>query len=372
MVLGSERFVLRADDLDQWLDKVEPGRPASVFTADVADTHNALQQIAESETEPARVVTLSWQRVPALGNELGLLVTALAKATLELYPSLYGLMQTTRERWTESDLETAAHEITRRIPPVLGTACRQILAACHKGQVPSIKKLSNSEQVRQLALAIQPDHLVILIAVHDAEASKISLRALARGAEWLAINTRSRVILVLPTALSTEKELDHVTYTACLLSSPVETEVPTPPPLPPAVPTKSKKSNPNDAVVSVSPVLGRPHPGSEAEQLLYDGICNDAELAPLFRFNWRVETRCGTSPIVDLLWEAGRLVVEIDGHEHCVLGQFIRDRRRDFELFMSGYQVIRFTRFKVLESPDQVLNDLRDAVRYLGTPEKQA
>jgi very-short-patch-repair endonuclease len=351
---------------------VETGRPASVFTDDVADTHHALQQIAESETEPARVVTLSWQRVPPLGNELGLLVTALAKATLELYPSLYGLMQTTRERWEESDLETAAHAITRRIPAVLGTACRQILAACHQGQAPSIKKLSNSEQVHQLALAIQPDRLMILIAVHDAEAGRVSLRALAQGAEWLAVNTRSRVVLVLPTALSHERELDHVTYTACLFSSPVETEAPAPPPLSLEISTKAKNGNPNDAVVSVSPVLGRPHPGSEAEQILHDHVCRDAALAALFRFNWPVKTRYDTSPIVDLLWEAGRLVVEIDGAEHCALGQFIRDRRRDFELFMSGYRVIRFTRFKVLESPDQVLNDLRDAVRYLGTPEKQA
>ncbi|MEI9947726.1 MAG: DUF559 domain-containing protein [Pseudomonadota bacterium] len=364
--------MLRADDLDLWLDSVEPGRPASVFTDDVADTHRALQQIAESETEPARVVTLTWQRVPALGNELGLLVTALAKATLELYPSLYGLTQTTRERWTESDLETAAHEITRRIPPVLGTACRQILAACQQGHAPSIKKLSNSEQVHQLALAIQPDRLILLIAVHDAEASKVSLRALAQGAEWLATNTRSRVVLVLPTALSNQSELDHVTYTACLFSSPVEPEVAVPLPLSPEVPTKAMKGNLTDALVSVSPVPGRPHPGSEAEQLLCHQICSDAELAPLFRFNWPVKTRYNTSPIVDLLWDAGRLVVEIDGTDHCVLGQFIRDRRRDFELVMSGYRVIRFTRFKVLESPDQVLNDLRDAVRYLGTPEKQA
>ncbi|HEY0466188.1 MAG TPA: DUF559 domain-containing protein, partial [Polyangiaceae bacterium] len=340
--------MLRADDLDQWLGRVEPGRPASVFTDDVEDTRNALQQLAESETEPARVVTLSWQRVPALGNELGLLVTALAKATLELYPSLYGLTQTTRERWTESDLETAAHEITRRIPPVLGTACRQILAACHQGRAPSINKLSNSEQVHQLALAVQPDRLILLIAVHDAEASKVSLRALAQGAEWLATNTRSRVVLVLPTALSNERELDHVTFTACLFSSPVEPEVAAPLPLPLEAPTKAKKSNPPDAVVSVSPVLGRPHPGSEAEQLLCDQICRDAELEPLFRFNWPVKTNYDTSPVVDLLWEAGRLVVEIDGQEHCVLGQFIRDRRRDFELFMSGYRVIRFTRFKVL------------------------
>jgi len=364
--------VLRADDLDKWLDRVESGRPASVFTDDVADTHNALQQIAESASEPARVVTLSWQRVPALGNELGLLVTALAKATLALYPALYGLTQTTRQRWTESDLETAAHEITLGIPPVLGTACRQILAACHQGHAPSIKKLSNSEQVHQLALAIQPHRLVILVAVHDAEASKVSLRALAQGAEWLAANTRSRVVLVLPTALSNENELDHVTYTACLYKSPVEPEVAAPFPLPREVTTNAKKSNPAEAMVSVSPVLGRPHPGSEAEQLLYDQICGDAELASLFRFNWQVETRYDTRPIVDLFWDAGRLVVEIDGQDHCGLGQFIRDRRRDFELFMSGYRVIRFTRFKVLESPDQVLNDLRDAVRYLGTPEKQA
>jgi len=370
MLSGSERLVLRADDLDQWLERVEPGRPASVFTDDVADTHRALQQIAESANKPARVVTLSWQRVPALGNELGLLVTALAKATLELYPSLYGLMQTTNERWTESDLETAAHEITRRIPSVLGTACRQILAACQRSQPPSIEKLSNSEQVRQLALAIQPDRLILLIAIHDAEASKVSLRALAQGAEWLASNTRSRVVLVLPRPLSDERELDHVTYTACVFSTPVEPKVAAPPALPPEVPTKSKNSAPTDAVVSVSPVLGRPHPGSEAEKLLSEWISGDAELAPLFRFNWPVETRYDTSPIVDLLWETGRLVVEIDGQEHCALGQFIRDRRRDFELFMSGYQVIRFTRFKVLESPDQVLNDLRDAVRYLGKAEK--
>lgn len=364
--------MLREDDLDQWLERVEPGRPASVFTDDVADTHNALQQIAESETEPARVVTLSWQRVPALGNELGLLVTALAKATLDLYPSLYGLMHTTRERWTESDLETAAHDITRRIPAVLGTACRQILAACHQGQVPSIKKLSNSEQVHQLALAIQPDRLILLIAVHDAEASKTSLRALAQGAEWLAINTRSRVVLVLPTALSAATELDHVTYTACLFSSPTEHEALTPPPRPLEVSTKAKKHAPTEAEVLVSPVLGKPHPRSEAEKLLFEHICRDAELAPLFRFNLHVRTRYDTSPVVDLLWEAGHLVVEIDGKEHCALGQFIRDRRRDFELLMSGYRVIRFTRFKVLESPYQVLNDLRDAVRYLGTPEKQA
>jgi very-short-patch-repair endonuclease len=364
--------MLRADDLDKWLGKVEPGKPASVFTDDVGDTYNALEQIAESETEPARVVTLSWQRVPALGNELGLLVIALAKATLDLYPSLYGLTQSASARWTEADLETAAHEITRRIPAVLGSACRQILATCHKGQAPNVRKLSNSEQVRQLALAIEPAQLVILIAVHDSEASKASLRALAQGAEWLATNTRARVILVLPSALSTASELDHVTYTACRFVSPASPEQVVPPSFASEPTTNAKKRGAMEATVSVSPIIGRPHPKSAAEQLLHDRICSDPELGPLFSYNQPVRTRYQTNPVVDLLWERGRLVIEIDGQEHCQLLTFIQDRRRDFELFMSGYQIIRFTRFKVLESPEIVLSDIRDAVRYLGTPEKHA
>lgn len=361
--------MLRAQDLDEWLDKVEPGKPATVFTDDVADTHKALEQIAEAETDPARVVTLSWQRVPALGNELGLLVSALATAALELYPFLYGQNQSTTERWAEADLETAAHEITRRIPAVLGTACRQILAACHKGRAPNIEKLSNSEQVRQLALAIEPTELVILIAVHDAEVGKGALRALAQGVEWLANNTLSRVILILPAALSTASELDHVTYTACLFGSLAKPEPIAAAPADGSTPRTRKGAGVVEAVVSVSPIIGRPHPKSAAEQLMHERISSDPELAPLFSYNQPIKTRYQTNPVVDLLWERGRLVIEIDGQEHCHLLTFIQDRRRDFELFMSGYQIIRFTRFKVLESPDLVLSDIRDAVRYLGTQE---
>jgi len=360
--------MLRAEDLSQWLDRVKRGTPASVFTDDVGDTQNALEQIAESKSEPARVVTLRWQRVPALGNELGLLVDALARATLELYPSLYGGDQQTGERWVEATLESAAHEITRRLDPVLGAACRQILSACRKGELPNIKKLSNSEQVRQLALAIDPGQLVILIAVEDAEASKGSLRALAQGAEWLASNTIARVILILPSEFSTARELDHVTYTACIFQSGAAAG---PSAVPPTLtyPAKDKVVEVGvvAAAVSVSPIIGRPHPKSEAEQLLHSRISGDPELGPLFSYNQPVRTRYETNPIVDLLWEAGGLVIEIDGQEHCKLFSFLQDRRRDFELLMSGYQTIRFSRFRVLESPELVLSDIRDAVRYLGT-----
>lgn len=366
--------MLRAEDLGQWLDEVRPGRPASVFTDDVGDTHQALEQLAESGADPARVVTLSWQRVPALSSELGLLVTALAKGAVDLYPSLYGRVQRTAERWVEAQLELAAQEASRRIPGVLGAACRQILSACREGELPNLKKLSNSEQVRQLALAIEPVRLVILIAVHDAEASEGRLRALAQGAEWLASNTQARVLLVLPLALSDARELDHVTYTACLFGASTPQPPALPAPAPPTVAAKSTKKGVHieEASVSVSPIIGRPHPKSAAEQLMHDRITRDPELGPLFAYNQPIKTRYETNPIVDLLWEAGRLVIEIDGQEHCQLFTFIQDRRRDFELFMTGYKIIRFTRFKVLESPDLVLDDIRDAVRFLGKQEYDA
>lgn len=373
MVLGSERgAVLRADDIGPWLDKVEPGRPASVFTDDVADTHNAIEQILTSRNDPARVVTLSWLHVPPLGNELGQLVSALTQAAFKLYPFLYGLKQSPSKRWTEADVETAAHDVTRRFPGVLGSACRQILGDCHRGRLPDLGKLPNGTQVRQLALAVEPERLVILVAVHDATASKGSLRALAQGAEWLAANAEARVILVLPLAISGASELDHVTYTACLFAA-SEKPAGAPGPAKPVRKTKNAKASSGSAetpVVSTSPVVGDPHPGSDSEQELYRHICDDAELRLLFAYNQRITTTYGTKPVVDLLWKAGRLVIEIDGDDHRGPRMFVQDRRRDFELLMSGYRVIRFTSSNVVEHVDLVLKDIRAAVRQLGTREK--
>jgi len=180
------------------------------------------------------------------------------------------------------------------------------------------------------------------------------------------------VILVLPTEISQASELDHVTYTACIFSSPNtpdERASPAIQPEPARAPAPVDELEPR---ISISSVVGQPHPGSDAERIMYELICSDPELGALFSFNQHIKTRYNTSPRVDLLWRPGRLVIEIDGQEHTGLLTFIRDRRRDFELFMSGYRVIRFTRFKVLESPDHVLNDIRDAVRYLDAPETQA
>ena len=65
---------------------------------------------------------------------------------------------------------------------------------------------------------------------------------------------------------------------------------------------------------------------------------------------------------VDFLWPDQRLVVEADGetfHDNPLA--FERDRKRDRELQLNGYRVLRFTYAQVENEPDAVIS----AIRYL-------
>jgi very-short-patch-repair endonuclease len=181
------------------------------------------------------------------------------------------------------------------------------------------------------------------------------------------------VVLVLPEALHATPDLDRVTYAACLYAGDRANAGVGKAPAP-EQPTRVSASTPRkgneEAAVFVSAVRGAPHPASDAELILHRLITADAELRPLFSYNQPVTTRYETTPTVDLVWEAGRLVIEIDGDDHRRCGKFAQDRLRDFHLLMSGYHVIRFTSSRVLEQSDMVVDWIRDAVRYLGKTEK--
>lgn len=57
---------------------------------------------------------------------------------------------------------------------------------------------------------------------------------------------------------------------------------------------------------------------------------------------------------LDAVWEEARLVVEIDGRWHMDARAWWADLRRDNELTVDGYRVLRFPAFVVRESPDTV------------------
>jgi hypothetical protein len=75
-----------------------------------------------------------------------------------------------------------------------------------------------------------------------------------------------------------------------------------------------------------------------------------------------VTIRCsdGTAAIVDVLLEATRTIIEIDGRRyHSSPEVFQRDRRRQNALVNDGYTVLRFTWFDLIDRPAHVISVIK-------------
>lgn len=110
------------------------------------------------------------------------------------------------------------------------------------------------------------------------------------------------------------------------------------------------------------PMRGKPHPLSASEQRLAKLITADSLLAPLFAFNIPVRLGPLSRPCVDLLWESGKLVVEVDDASHWSKVKYAADRQRDFELMASGFVVLRITAEEVLQDVAKALDKIRTCV----------
>ena len=58
----------------------------------------------------------------------------------------------------------------------------------------------------------------------------------------------------------------------------------------------------------------------------------------------------------------GRLLVQLDGFEHHRAADRRRDLRADARLALRGYTVLRFDRYQVLFSPDEVVDSVTTAI----------
>jgi hypothetical protein len=96
-------------------------------------------------------------------------------------------------------------------------------------------------------------------------------------------------------------------------------------------------------IAHISPLAGRPNPLSEIEKRLEAFLCRcDWAAGRAWNASWSDGVL--SNPIrVDLLWEAERLVVEIDGLDHLGPEKYARDRARDRALQLAGFRVLRFT-----------------------------
>ncbi|WP_045878345.1 DUF559 domain-containing protein [Pseudofrankia sp. DC12] len=113
-----------------------------------------------------------------------------------------------------------------------------------------------------------------------------------------------------------------------------------------------------EPMLSYPPVSGQPHPASAAEARLERALATRVWAGGR---SWNETYRSGplASPIrVDLLWRAERCAVEIDGPEHHSPAHYEADRRRDVDLTLAGYAVLRFTNNQVLVDTADVLSKI--------------
>lgn len=332
--------------------RIPAGEVKVVFSANVVET---LQSFEITKTtiinQAAKVVVQTWSVLPAQEQLIAEVLHHLADIVLATWPFWYG--QTTP---IDLSLAAASLEHFRFLPkqeqprqPIAPRWLKQAAMACIGQQRPLLSEFTRGQQLSQLALTIEPGNLLIMLAVYDAHPLPYRLFGLARTAAWLATTTAARVAVLAPFELATHNELESIAYGAVV--------VPDPAPAPNTIDESAK--------TTLWPIRGRPHPFSPGEQLLAKHLAQDAELAPLFEFNEWIDTVCDSRYWVDLLWRAGGLVIEIDGYRgHSSRAGFHQDRQRDYELLLSGYQVLRLPHDEVMKNVADALTKIRNVVQY--------
>jgi hypothetical protein len=324
------------------------------------------------ETQPPinyKIIVQRWRTLPPQETLVSDLLDHLAQVALGLWPRWYGLEDLSAiNRFTvTTNVDTQVHALLHHWQtqmavqlPTLSLAWLQAAAdECRQGKLPRLTRFPHDLQFAQLAAAIEPNHLVILLAIDDSQPPPFHLYGLARALVWLRQATGARIALLLPTALAEHAELETVLYDVIRLS-PSATVAPE------QTPTTDEDTEQQKGIVW--PIHGRPHPFSPGEQLLAARLASDPELSPLFQCNATVHTVRHSRYLVDLLWKAGHIVVEIDGYQvHSKRPAFSADRQRDYELLISGYLVLRLSHDEVMQDVVLAVEKIRDVVRFRKT-----
>ncbi len=120
---------------------------------------------------------------------------------------------------------------------------------------------------------------------------------------------------------------------------------------------------PESAGERLVPPAARGLVGSATERRMRAALRATPDLADLFESEVTLRLGpLGPTPRVDLLWRAGRIVVELDGAEHERDPNYGADRHRDYELLVAGYLVLRLTNAEVELDLARALDKIRRVV----------
>jgi very-short-patch-repair endonuclease len=71
--------------------------------------------------------------------------------------------------------------------------------------------------------------------------------------------------------------------------------------------------------------------------------------------------------VVDFVCHAAKLIIEVDGGQHCEPRNIARDARRDSYFKVQGYRVLRFNNHEVMKNKAGVLETIAEAIRLAPT-----
>ena len=354
------------DQLRQHIHAIEAGSVKCIVGPEFDDVRRKIEE-AFTAGEPA-VLIRRLSEVPPAAELIDDLISRLADAALGLWPAWYphadgGLVP---DPTPDSPyLRRQLRRLLAGLPRLSVNWALRAIAAASSGRSPGLPQFTREVQLQQLGLAVSGVGLRIVIVLDAREQSDAGLENLVHAAEWLARQGEMAVALMIPAELAHRSALERVMFGAVALSQPDghtdwrEVDEAN------GHPSRALPSHPAEANdVWLWPVLGRPHPNSPGELKLAQALMADAELSALFRFNQRVETVHKSHPIVDLLWEDGRVVVEIDGRTHWQPDQYAADRHRDFQLLVTGYLVLRLPHDEVMRDTEHAVEKIRNVVEY--------
>ena len=295
-------------------------------------------------------------------------LSGLARAAAEIWPFWWDgedLSEIGGDPVSAMHLPFRLRAVGRRVPALATSWARTAVARLVRGLLPRVRDASPEVEAEQLGLALAPNGLVLAADCGFA----ITPRQVAL-LEWLAGTTGAAVLALARTVDGFGPPLDRILYGGRAVATEAGPHRSARAVSDPGSTRSGLPESPTDSAVLARPeVVGRPHPLSAVEQRMAKLIAADPELCPLFAYNREVAGLRGPRARVDLVWTAGRVVVEFDGDEHARAG-YRADRHRDYELLCAGYLVLRITNAEVTEDAVRAREKIRDVVRLRGRPEE--
>ena len=298
-----------------------------------------------------RALFLSFDGLNSANTIVERAVDTLADTALRMWPVWYSssFADIRDDTLGREAARVRLNEIAKLIPHVSPAWAERAVTKALDGRKLRVLDVALGTELEQLCLAINRAGLVLITSkvASEAEAS-----ALVHALEWMTRNAHIAVAVLFERLPEGKSTYDRIMYGAQYIEF-VESA---------AASASSHDSTPS---TWLAPVQGMPHPLSATEQKLAKAIALDAELAPLFGYNLFVETVRGGRPKVDLLWSAGRLIVELDGYsDHGNRLAFMYDRHRDYELALSGFTVLRLANDEIAQDIGKAVEKIRDMVQH--------